>query len=616
MAKQNLGKIIMTPKGVYNNSTAYEFLDVITYNGSSYVCKQASTGNLPTTDYWQLLANQGDKPVVGVDYFTEDDKKEIADSVIESSSEDTDELFNALPSNTATGTEINISDSINCRCIETKFNGISIQDGEPNPTTPVEIESLGYENLFTTSEVWFSGIPTYNEVDNIFTFHRDAGADYIIKYGNLKLKPNTDYVLYFDIIENTMDNTFSMVNANAYLHGETAIINAGETGLKTFPVKTKEESTTYDLWFYCSSRGYLKAKIMLIEGTVAHAYVPYGKYGVGVKTVSKNLAKPRDITGNGYNGITGITNADGSFTISGTCTGDMGINLMSLTTAPILLENGKSYTQKLFLISGSGDFKIVPYVLNLDGTTTYNYFTSTIESPTFTRKVDGDKTVTGYQFYCLKGATVNVTFKVQLEEGTVATDYVPYQGNISVIPLNEPLRSLPNGVKDIAYIRNNKLYVDRYVGSVVLNGSESWSNQITTNSYNRYDLIISNIKPNESDTNIGNIISDYFPTVTPNNIWLGNMGIGVGTNQQKLLIMFKSQNTETLETFKTWLSTNNVQVDYELATPVTEYLGTIKDLPRTFEGISNITAESNMDNIELEIKYAQDIKAYINNLIK
>ena len=40
-------------------------------------------------------------------------------------------------------------------------------------------------------------------------------------------------------------------------------------------------------------------------------------------------------------------------------------------------------------------------------------------------------------------------------------EYRPYQKNISVITLNEPLRNLPNDVKDIAYIKNNKLYCGR-----------------------------------------------------------------------------------------------------------------------------------------------------------
>lgn len=56
----NLGKVLLTPKGNYNGSTAYEILDVVTYNGSSYVAKQSTTGNAPTdgqtNTYWQLLA--------------------------------------------------------------------------------------------------------------------------------------------------------------------------------------------------------------------------------------------------------------------------------------------------------------------------------------------------------------------------------------------------------------------------------------------------------------------------------------------------------------------------------------------------------------------------------
>lgn len=60
----NLGKVLLTPKGDYNGSTAYEKLDVVTYNGSSYVAKQSTTGNAPTdgqtNTYWQLLAKSSE----------------------------------------------------------------------------------------------------------------------------------------------------------------------------------------------------------------------------------------------------------------------------------------------------------------------------------------------------------------------------------------------------------------------------------------------------------------------------------------------------------------------------------------------------------------------------
>lgn len=56
----NLGRIALLPQGDYSGATAYTFLDVVRYNGASYVCKQATTGNLPTnTTYWMLLNSDG-----------------------------------------------------------------------------------------------------------------------------------------------------------------------------------------------------------------------------------------------------------------------------------------------------------------------------------------------------------------------------------------------------------------------------------------------------------------------------------------------------------------------------------------------------------------------------
>ena len=49
MATVNLGNIKLNWKGAYNAGTAYIVDDVVSYNGSSYVCIQASTGNLPTS---------------------------------------------------------------------------------------------------------------------------------------------------------------------------------------------------------------------------------------------------------------------------------------------------------------------------------------------------------------------------------------------------------------------------------------------------------------------------------------------------------------------------------------------------------------------------------------
>ena len=53
------GRIGFVIKGNYSATETYDFLDVVYYNGSSYVAKKLTTGNTPqaSDDYWQVLAN-------------------------------------------------------------------------------------------------------------------------------------------------------------------------------------------------------------------------------------------------------------------------------------------------------------------------------------------------------------------------------------------------------------------------------------------------------------------------------------------------------------------------------------------------------------------------------
>ncbi|WP_337748843.1 carbohydrate-binding protein [Bilophila wadsworthia] len=65
----DLGRVRLVHKGAYNASTAYEFFDCATYNGSSYVCTAdagSPAGTLPTdTSKWALLAQKGDTGAKG-----------------------------------------------------------------------------------------------------------------------------------------------------------------------------------------------------------------------------------------------------------------------------------------------------------------------------------------------------------------------------------------------------------------------------------------------------------------------------------------------------------------------------------------------------------------------
>ena len=64
----NAGRVAMVPKGEWDATTAYTRLDVVLYNGSSWVAIQDSTGQAPASGstYWQLLA----RGVDSTNYYT------------------------------------------------------------------------------------------------------------------------------------------------------------------------------------------------------------------------------------------------------------------------------------------------------------------------------------------------------------------------------------------------------------------------------------------------------------------------------------------------------------------------------------------------------------------
>ena len=56
MATIDIGKLTFTHKGDYASGTAYVLNDVVYYNGSAYIAKQSTTGNVPTnTTYWSTF---------------------------------------------------------------------------------------------------------------------------------------------------------------------------------------------------------------------------------------------------------------------------------------------------------------------------------------------------------------------------------------------------------------------------------------------------------------------------------------------------------------------------------------------------------------------------------
>ena len=60
---KNLGRVSIVPKGEWNSNNTYIRLDLVNYNGSSYIAKQnvPVNINLDNSNYWMLVAAKGDK---------------------------------------------------------------------------------------------------------------------------------------------------------------------------------------------------------------------------------------------------------------------------------------------------------------------------------------------------------------------------------------------------------------------------------------------------------------------------------------------------------------------------------------------------------------------------
>ena len=171
-----------------------------------------------------------------------------------------------------------------------------------------------------------------------------------------------------------------------------------------------------------------------------------------------------------------------------------------------------------------------------------------------------------YVYFFPNNINIEEYFDVMLTESSSLLDYEPYQENTSLFTLNQPLRSLPNGTKDELVIENGRAKIIKRIGKVVLDGSETWyMDKELTNTVRFYT---SEILTNKAK-NAQPILSNYFITATSvNNINNDDNESAYVLNTTQLTIRINKSIANTLTTFKTWLSTHNVEVYYALETPI------------------------------------------------
>ena len=264
-----------------------------------------------------------------------------------------------------------------------------------------------------------------------------------------------------------------------------------------------------------------------------------GWTGVTLTRCGKNLINPQIDTDN-YYAPYASTNADGSITVS---------NSSSSKVFPVTvwtrLPSG-TYTAKFMRISGSNPPEVF---LQCNDTADYSSNISALGVKTFTLSEE-----TQVRFMVVANASESYTASIQIEQGSAATPYEPYQGDAYTADFGQ---TVYGGTLDWT---TGVLTVDRAM--MEFNGAENWSI-----SSNNIMFMLQNIYGFGYDVPC---ISNHFKTIKYAD---GDSG-GFGINITEVIRAYTTSMFTTVDAWKSYLAAQYaagtpVQVVYRLATPTT-----------------------------------------------
>ena len=257
--------------------------------------------------------------------------------------------------------------------------------------------------------------------DGSNTLHQDSKSLIFnwngLYLNNNEISPNT---IRYDIEQTLTDEQKAQARAN---------IGAG-TGSGTVVSVAGEEKTSINT----DTTPTANSQNLVTSGGV-HDY-PAVTFAESERQKSKNLCCLKNESAT-VAGVTMIYDSiNQTIELNGTATGDINIMPNIRNILPIISNSlGKTYTFTILIESGNFSENFGAYLGSLDSDIWSDRFTIwvnkgiTASSITFT--VSTNHTYDTLFVYLLKGTVVNnLKLKVQIEEGSVATDYQPYNGAI------------------------------------------------------------------------------------------------------------------------------------------------------------------------------------------
>lgn len=496
-------------------------------------------------------------------------------------SNDEDIYLTFYPANTSIQ---DIFDTYNIMVSTDNVNYEPFTPNSPSPAYPSEIHSVADDvNLFDVITATANQSNYVLNSNETITNNKSYGSDGRTFFNNILLNAGTYTISYIPNLSGTTKNIrFSIKNIDSSTDIINQSISITNETKQTFSF-TLSSNTNIAMCIMANGAndGIITLKnIKLQKGTVATPYSPYNQGTVTTKQRGKNEFNTSNIISSATDYT--ITVQDGGFIIrTGGISNGGNLGLLKDLCPELKVGDKFKFTWDSNATRNNSDVNYI--YLNLYANTirkdiTYTCTQEMLDSETY--------------FYGQQGEYYkNIIFYLDGQ----TSDYEPYQANDYTFQ-TEPLRSLPNGVKDTIEADG----IHRRVGRVVLDGSESWT-EGGTQYTGLYSAYVNKDDMKKQEGYSGDLLSNYFKE---NDFLTQEEGITKSSNPTTFALVFirlSNDKATNMTTFKSWLSNNPTEVLYELQTEIIEPLTqnqatTMLDIIKTgsYEGTTNIYTDEDV----------------------
>ena len=433
-------------------------------------------------------------------------------------------------SNSVTFSELQLEKGSSSSSYEPYTNGAS-----PNPDYPQDIHVVSGDNTIEICGKNLFPVSTIT-TQSTYLYPCKVGDKFTLSFKGYGTAGDKRVFL------RTYNGDFA-TNLDSYVNNETITLTGSEA------TYTKTITSTTDGFVYfrtaASYSNYVLSNLQLEKGSTSSEYEPYQGQNYPINLPVENLFDKTNVT-NGYR-----INSDGTPLSSGD---------YSLSDY-IKVQPNATYTRNITISTNNA-------VALYDSNKTF-----------ISRLTSGNTFITTNETYYVRTSIITTSLDdLQLTKGNIAS-------HVSTTPIE--LCKIGD-YQDYIYKEDDKWYLHKEIGKVVLDGSESW--QLGTHNINTtrwfYYVDFSAV----GDIGLCNYFTlDLYANRSKDNI---HFYIGSGTLQIRSTI-------SDIDDFKTWLSNNKPIVDYVLATSTdteitdTTLISQLEAIKKSYDEQTNISQTNN-----------------------